>query len=102
MAPSEDEPGYREFFVSPKPGGGVNGARGTVRTVRGPVGIAWSKADSKFRLAPLCSTQHERDNHIACCLARRRYGVRAAIGEGPGSDCGRSRGENPPATIRPL
>jgi alpha-L-rhamnosidase len=47
---SAARPGYREVLIRPRPGGGVNSARATFTSVRGPVSTRWSLRRGRFEL----------------------------------------------------
>ena len=50
ITPDPDEPGYRRFHVRPLPGGGLTHAKGSYRSIRGEIDIAWRDADDAFEL----------------------------------------------------
>jgi alpha-L-rhamnosidase len=39
--PDESRPGYRHFFLRPRPGGGLTWARGSYDSIRGTIASAW-------------------------------------------------------------
>ncbi len=41
LAPDEEYPGYEQFEVQPRPGGGLTWARGRYESIRGPIEVAW-------------------------------------------------------------
>ncbi|WP_093769563.1 alpha-L-rhamnosidase [Streptomyces sp. F-7] len=43
-------PGYREVVVRPRPGGGINEARATLTSVRGPISTRWKHRHGHFEL----------------------------------------------------
>ncbi|MFJ4749068.1 alpha-L-rhamnosidase [Streptomyces albogriseolus] len=43
-------PGYREVVVRPRPGGGINEARATLTSVRGPISTRWRHRHGRFEL----------------------------------------------------
>ncbi|MGA5285629.1 alpha-L-rhamnosidase [Streptomyces pseudogriseolus] len=43
-------PGYREVVVRPRPGGGVEEARATLASVRGPISTRWKRRGGRFEL----------------------------------------------------
>ncbi|MFJ7103916.1 alpha-L-rhamnosidase [Streptomyces albogriseolus] len=43
-------PGYREVVVRPRPGGGINEARATLTSVRGPISTRWRRRHGRFEL----------------------------------------------------
>ncbi|MEV3956365.1 alpha-L-rhamnosidase [Streptomyces albogriseolus] len=43
-------PGYREVVVRPRPGGGINEARATLTSVRGPISTRWKHRHGRFEL----------------------------------------------------
>ncbi|TWD13028.1 alpha-L-rhamnosidase [Streptomyces sp. T12] len=47
---SPGRPGYREVLVRPRPGGGVDEARATLRSVRGPISTWWRRRRGRFEL----------------------------------------------------
>lgn len=47
---SAARPGYREVLIRPRPGGGVDSARATFRSVRGPISTRWSRRQGRFEL----------------------------------------------------
>jgi alpha-L-rhamnosidase len=50
LEPDPDQPGYRHFFVHPRPGGGLTHAAGTYRSIRGEISIAWRDTADAFEL----------------------------------------------------
>ena len=48
--PDESNPGYKHFTINPRPGGGLSWAKGTYRSIRGPISSDWKIADNKFTL----------------------------------------------------
>jgi alpha-L-rhamnosidase len=45
-----EQPGYKHILIQPQPGGGLNYARATLRTMYGLAASAWELADGQFRL----------------------------------------------------
>ena len=46
IEPDESQPGYKHFFIRPRPGGSLTFARGSLRSVRGKIDVDWrSEAD---------------------------------------------------------
>ncbi|MEU0752122.1 alpha-L-rhamnosidase [Streptomyces albogriseolus] len=43
-------PGYREVVVRPRPGGGIDEARATLTSVRGPISTRWKHRHGRFEL----------------------------------------------------
>lgn len=46
--PDDAHPGYEEFVVHPIPGGGLTWARGSHRTIRGTITVAWRETADSF------------------------------------------------------
>jgi alpha-L-rhamnosidase len=51
ITPRDDAPGYREFDLRPVPGGSLTFARGAYRSVRGEIGVEWTREADVFTLA---------------------------------------------------
>jgi alpha-L-rhamnosidase len=47
---SAARPGYREVLIRPRPGGGINSARATLTSVRGPISTRWTRKRGRFEL----------------------------------------------------
>lgn len=50
LAPDETSPGYKHFWIHPRPGGGLTWAKGTYESVRGQITIEWNIANGFFSL----------------------------------------------------
>jgi alpha-L-rhamnosidase len=50
LNPDERAPGYKRFFVRPRPPGAITWARAGYRSVRGKIAIAWRREESRFEL----------------------------------------------------
>jgi alpha-L-rhamnosidase len=50
IEPDESQPGYKHFFIRPRPGGSLTYARGSLHTVRGPIAVDWSRTGGAFTL----------------------------------------------------
>jgi alpha-L-rhamnosidase len=50
IEPDESRPGYKHFFIRPRPGGSLTYARGSLHTVRGPIAVDWSRTGGAFTL----------------------------------------------------
>lgn len=48
--PDESRPGYKHFYVRPRPGGGLTWARGTHRSLYGPIECAWRKENGRLTI----------------------------------------------------
>jgi alpha-L-rhamnosidase len=48
--PDESHPGYRQFTVRPRPGGGLTWARGHYDSIKGRIAVAWALKDGTFTL----------------------------------------------------
>ncbi|MBP7049737.1 MAG: family 78 glycoside hydrolase catalytic domain [Phycisphaerae bacterium] len=48
--PDEEYPAYKRFTIRPRPGGGLEWAKGTYESIRGPIAIDWRIADGVFTL----------------------------------------------------
>ncbi|MFF5343931.1 alpha-L-rhamnosidase [Streptomyces althioticus] len=87
-------PGYREVVVRPRPGGGVEEARATLRSVRGPISTRWRRRGGRFELTcsvpvntmaqvwiPASAT--DRVEHTGAVLLRREDGCQVfRVGSG--------------------
>ena len=43
IEPDESQPGYKHFFIRPRPGGSLTYARGSLRSVRGKIDVDWRR-----------------------------------------------------------
>ncbi len=48
--PDEAYPAYKRFAIRPRPGGGLRWAKGTYKSIRGPITSDWKIADNTFTL----------------------------------------------------
>ena len=48
--PDESKPGYKHFFIRPRPGGGLTWARGEYHSMYGPIECGWEKADGRLKV----------------------------------------------------
>lgn len=48
--PDEAYPGYKRFTIRPRPGGGLEWAKGTYESIRGTIVSDWKIADNTFTL----------------------------------------------------
>ena len=48
--PDESKPGYKHFFIRPRPGGGLTWARGEYRSLYGQIECAWRKKDGRLTI----------------------------------------------------
>jgi alpha-L-rhamnosidase len=48
--PDESKPGYKHFFIRPRPGGGLTWARGEYHSLHGRIECAWRKADGRLTI----------------------------------------------------
>lgn len=48
--PDESEPGYKHFFVRPRPGGELTWARGEYHSLHGVIACGWRKADGRLTI----------------------------------------------------
>ncbi|MFF7856327.1 family 78 glycoside hydrolase catalytic domain [Streptomyces sp. NPDC007904] len=69
--------GYRTFVVRPDARTGVDWARTSIRTVRGPAAVAWSRIDGRLRLAVRVPVGSAADVHVP---GRARSEVTAPAG----------------------
>ncbi|WP_442759567.1 alpha-L-rhamnosidase C-terminal domain-containing protein [Streptomyces pseudogriseolus] len=78
-------PGYREVVVRPRPGGGIDEARATLSSVRGPVSTRWRRRGGHFELTcsvPVNTTAQvwipasatDRVEHTGAALLRHEEG----------------------------
>ncbi len=51
IAPAADAVGFDRIIIRPQPVAGLTWARGTYRSVKGPVGVDWRMADGRLSLA---------------------------------------------------
>ena len=61
IAPVVEAPGYKHFVIRPRPGGGLEHARGTLDTMYGRISSAWRLEDGRFALdlaVPVNTTAH--------------------------------------------
>ena len=42
--------GFRHILIHPRPGGGLTWARASLRSIRGPIAVAWTLEDGTFTL----------------------------------------------------
>ncbi|MGW0074788.1 alpha-L-rhamnosidase [Streptomyces cellulosae] len=87
-------PGYREVVVRPRPGGGIDGARATLTSVRGPISTRWKRRGGRFELT--CSvpanttaqvwipaSAEDRVEHTGAALLRHEDGCQVfRVGSG--------------------
>ena len=50
IEPNESQPGYKHFFICPRPGGNLTHARGSLDSVRGKIAVNWSRSGEKLTL----------------------------------------------------
>jgi len=50
IEPDESRPGYKHFFIRPRPGGSLTHARGSLHSVRGLISVDWCHTDDGFTL----------------------------------------------------
>ena len=50
IRPKEDAPGYREFVISPVPGGGLTSAAGSYICLAGPIEVEWEHRSGEYLL----------------------------------------------------
>ncbi|MDR0511053.1 MAG: family 78 glycoside hydrolase catalytic domain [Rikenellaceae bacterium] len=50
IRPDDSSPGFRHFFVKPQPGGGLEWAKGSYRSIAGTIEAAWTRKDGLFTL----------------------------------------------------
>jgi alpha-L-rhamnosidase len=50
LNPDENQPGWKHFTIAPKPGGGLNWAKGDYVSIRGRILSSWEIKDKKFFL----------------------------------------------------
>jgi alpha-L-rhamnosidase len=48
--PDESKPGYKHFFLTPRPGGGLTWAQGEYHSLYGRIECAWRKADGRLTI----------------------------------------------------
>ncbi|MEV5169097.1 alpha-L-rhamnosidase C-terminal domain-containing protein [Streptomyces werraensis] len=87
-------PGYREVVVRPRPGGGIDEARATLSSVRGPVSTRWRRRGGRFELTcsvPVNTTAQvwipasatDRVEHTGAALLRHEDGCQVfRVGSG--------------------
>jgi alpha-L-rhamnosidase len=46
-----DEPGFAKVTIAPHPGPGIEWAKGTYRSIRGPIGVEWHQGQAGLRLS---------------------------------------------------
>jgi alpha-L-rhamnosidase len=51
LNPDEAQPGYKHFTICPRPGGGLDSAKGTYESIHGTIGSAWEVAPEGFSLS---------------------------------------------------
>lgn len=87
-------PGYREVVVRPRPGGGIDEARATLTSVRGPISTRWKRRGGRFELT--CSvpanttaqvwipaSAEDRVEHTGAALLRHEDGCQVfRVGSG--------------------
>ncbi len=50
LNPDDAQPGWKHFYIAPRPGGGVTWARGEYESIRGQIACSWKLANGKLRL----------------------------------------------------
>jgi alpha-L-rhamnosidase len=50
IQPDPASPGYKHFFIAPRPGGGLTYAKGMYHSIAGTIAVRWEKTDSKLFL----------------------------------------------------
>jgi alpha-L-rhamnosidase len=50
IEPDENQPGYKHFFIRPRPGGSLTSARGSLHSVRGLIAVDWRHTGDAFTL----------------------------------------------------
>jgi alpha-L-rhamnosidase len=50
LNPDPDAPGWKHFIVRPKPGGGIDWARGSYHSIRGVIEVDWRIDEGELRL----------------------------------------------------
>ena len=48
--PDENSPGYKHFFIRPRPSAGLSWVRASYDSIHGPIVSEWEQADGQFRL----------------------------------------------------
>jgi alpha-L-rhamnosidase len=49
--PDEERPGYEQFTIRPRPGGGLEWAKGSYDSIRGKISVEWKYVDGELDLA---------------------------------------------------